>query len=265
MVTNTLRGWLTETSTGFGRHYKVFHALEKELIKNPKGSLDCLVVGPGLELHHANPVKKPNGEWALVEKASSSKRYINSYQVFELANAARNAGIEDYYITALDINPDVLDEMRKRPALIRFYRDFWEKCHHIHASLEEMDEMQQYFESFFRSNTLYAEGGERIVEIPDDVLSRVHLHEGDILADELPPESYDIVVCTVVLSHYSRECTHGVDHVPEVMEKLCNAVKPGGFHINSELVFPGDWEHIAYSPGRSTTMHQQYAHMMQKG
>ena len=180
MKTDGTKGYLTATYTHLGRHYYVFRSLESELKYEKPSSLSCLIIGPG-----------------MAEQRKRKDERTNTYQPFELANILNKTNVKDYTIDILDINPEVLDELKKRPSLIR-----------VPIIPKNQDiVIQRYYESFFPKNTIETYTDHRIVKIPESVTSRFHLQLGDIIKDELPKEKYDIVVSTVILTHYYREVT----------------------------------------------------------
>jgi hypothetical protein len=234
------KGYLTETTTYFGRHYDAFQTLENELKKEKHDFMSCLVIGPGIETH-ANDF---------------SSEFTRSYQPFELANTLIKSGVNDYSIEILDINPKVISEFQKRPAHLKIpiLSEYLESSHsmlkyRIKASLDGRSKAQDYFDSFFKSNIKPFDAKHNLVEIPLDVSSRLIPKLGNVILDDLPVEKYDVVICTVLLSHYSREMTREwIDPINPTLKKIENSIKPNRYLIDTEKSPFSDskWESIDY-------------------
>jgi hypothetical protein len=247
-----IRGYMTETCTGFGRHYGMFQKLERSLKKRKIDSLKCLVVGPGLD-------------YGATGEGLSGKNVIRTYQPYELANALRRGGVKNYEIDVMDINPKVLDEMRKSPTYLEIRADFW---NHVHPSdfNEDPQKEKRYFNTFFTDQVRKSSGIFKMVEIPKIVNDRMNLSVGDIMADDIPKGEYDVAVCTVLLSHYGDEFFSGsLPAVREVCNKLEESVKPNGYVIGTfppiDFKFLKD---MATSTSFSASIHDTSATLFQK-
>ncbi len=247
-IIDVSKGRFTPANTVFGGGFEIFQKLEDLLKKSNFGFLECLVIGPGVEETY-----RPS--------ANFPEHYTRTYQVYELVNALRNSGIEDFSIDVIDINPRVLDEFRKTPTEIKVRRQFY------YNHLIRVDERRatQYYESFFPDCTILKEYFEKVVRVPEDVTSKIRLHQGDIVVDNIVPNSYDIGICTGALSFYSSEATHNHnDPVPQIMEKIGNSIRPRGFLITSEFGGLKTWELRGLNLNYSGTIHERSVGLIQK-
>jgi len=234
------KGYLTDTNTYFGRHGYIFKKLWRELKKEKHSSMSCLIIGPGLE----NSL------------TDTSLEFTKTYQPFELANILTRANISDYTIDILDINPDVLNELKKTPTLLNI-----SKLHTYHREVSN-----DYFQSFFSNNIIKDTPQNRIIKIPENVSSKFNLQLGDITRDSLPNEKYDVVICTVLLSHYYREVTGELyDPISRTLTKIENSIKSKGYLIDSEKYGPdNNWNLIAHHSVESPSIHPESTSLFRK-
>ena len=254
-IINTSKGRLTETATGFGRHYSVFQALEQKLKQIKKKSLKSLVIGPGLEPSFLGPF---------------SKEITKTYQPYELANTFHRSGFNNYTIDVMDINQKVLDEMKKSPTILKIHSNFWERNHKtIRESKKEKENSKKYFDDFFMNSITKKqinpitkkEEMYRLVQIPEYVTKNIKLKLGDLITDKIPKKHYNVVVCTVLLSHYLPEMTHDFfNPIPKVLNKLLDSVKFKGYFIDSyPWVDQRAWKIIEICEGDYATIHDTSA------
>lgn len=251
VVIDASKGYLTEISTGFGRHYSCFQALEARLKNAPPRNYRALIIGPGMESTLVTPA-----------------HFTRTYQPFELANVFRLAGISSYEIEVVDINPDVIQEMAKVPTRLMIRRNFWKHIHHYEEEEEDASNSRRYYSTFFSGCSVNDTAGFKVVEMPSDVASRIKPRLGDVILDSFPVAYYDVLLCTVLLSHYTPEMTHAqFNPVPRVMRKLSDSVKPGGYMFNSQLydmACSAEWHLITISKALVATIHNTSAGLLQK-
>ncbi len=247
LVDTELKGYLTETSTYFGRHCNSFRTLEKELKKEKPSSLSCLIIGPGIDY----------GLYGIDSK------FTRTYQPFELANVLAKAQILDYNIDILDINPDVINELKKDPILLSVPLKPSNFTYMHQGKLES----QIYFNSFFEDNTISHDNLNRVVEISKNVSSKFNLELADIIQYGLPVEKYDVVICTVLLSHYSRDMTRRLyNPIPATLKKIENSIKPGGYLIDTEKdpFDTDDWKCIKHFSVNTPSIHSESTSLFRK-
>ncbi len=252
-----LKGKMPCANTKFGRHYRAFDALREQMEKSGKKHYDCIVVGPGMD--------------------SAPAEFIRTYQPFELANSLMHAGIEDYQIDVMDMNPRVLEELKKRPAKILVRNSMiYEYKYDIETDADRVSEFTKYHYRFFWNDQLadsfFGDNHTKIVEIPETVTSKLKPIQGDIILDDIGKEKYDVAVCTVVLSHYYPGNINQIlqmgeaPNVGSVMKKLKDSVNPGGFMISTELgtCGPDEWEEIAFHRNYAPENHETSAELVRK-
>jgi hypothetical protein len=237
------KGYLTETTTYFGRNYVAFKSLENELKKEKHSFMNCLVIGPG------------------IDNQSHDMNYdvTRTFQPFELANILMNSSVPDYFIDVCDINLSVLNELQKSPTYLQV-PELSKACTQYDSKLIN------YYNSFFKNNTISSTGLNRIVKIPEDISSKINLYQSNIIIDELPKEKYDIVICTVLLSHYDREITKSYnDPVVKTLRKIENSIKSQGYLMDTEKE-PKDnnWEDVYYNSDENGLVHKIPASIFRK-
>ncbi|MBS3123188.1 hypothetical protein J4437_00995 [Candidatus Woesearchaeota archaeon] len=244
-IIDASKGRQTDTSTGFGRHYHVFQTLKEELRKRndlKSKTLECLIIGPGLRY------------------TDYDQRYINTYQPFELANALRYL---EWQADILDINTIVINELKKRPAKLNISKKYWENYHHIQEFEDRIGHQARYYDQFFENHKIEGNDSYKIVEIPDEILNRFNLIQGDIVQDQI--KNYDIIICTVVLSYYQSSFTHD-ESIPfnTLPNKIISAVNKGGYLIAS-FSQNADFELLGYSANFSyTSVHNEAASLSKR-
>lgn len=251
-----VKGYLTQTYTRFARHCNIFKTLEEELKKEQHSSLSCLIIGPGLE----------------DELEYDFDKYVNenltkTYQPFELANVLINANISDYNIDIMDINPRVLDELKKTPTQLRIPL----KPGYFQEDYQGKALSQKYHDSFFKNNTIHKDDISRIVEIPETVSSRIKSYLTDIVSEELPIAKYDVVICTVLLSHYSvarrfdELSNYNYGTVLKTLMKIEKSVKSGGYLIDSEKLGSDKyWDLIRFVSVDTPSVHSESTSLFRK-
>ena len=172
--------------------------------------MNCLVVGPGLDMHQP-------------------QEYVRTYQPYELANCIRRAKVIDYQILVVDNNYKILKEVRRSPAILKIRLNF-----ELDKLSQNPEKKKRHFNTFFTdiSNTC----SEKEVEIPANVTNKIRSSYCDIITDEIPENFYDIVICTTLLTHYDPDVTHEYSRDPtlSIVDKLAKSIKTGGFFITSE-------------------------------
>ena len=253
MIKKEIKGLVTCAHTFFGMYYYSFNALEKELDMHPKNHIDCLIIGPGYD-----------GE--ITGLASDVDNYIRTYQPFELANAMRNAGIDSFVIDVMDINQDILSEIKKKPSQIKIGRGFWRT--HYQRCLDEEDDSIQYYESFFPDCTLSEDRGHKRVQIPENVMDSIRTERRDIITDGVPGNMYDVVVGTTVRGYYFMSCFSNPELSGECKrqrENMLASVRAGGYLITTEGPSSGNgWELLEFKSVMSGSVHNESAGLYRK-